>query len=147
MTHCIISEGTRIKMHFALKLENGETVDSNFDKAPVTFDFGDGNLPEGFQNALLGLAPGEHACLTIAPERGFGMHNPANIQVMKKTQFNNHELELGMVHLFQEPGGEVPGVIVAIEDDRVSVDFNHPLSGQTLLFEVNILTVERIAGH
>ncbi|MBV0933883.1 FKBP-type peptidyl-prolyl cis-trans isomerase [Marinobacterium weihaiense] len=142
MTDTVIGPDTAITMNFAIKLEDGQLIDSNFDADPVSFTFGDGNIPEGFEQALLGLKAGEHAELTIAPERGFGMHNPSNIQVMPRSQFKDMDLEPGLVVSFQEPGGELPGVITDFNDDKVTVDFNHPLAGKTLIFEVEIKAIE-----
>ena len=142
MTDVAIGPGTAITLNFAIKLEDGQIIDSNFDAEPARFEFGDGNIPEGFEQAMLGLKAGEHVELTIAPERGFGMHNPSNIQVMPRGQFKDMELEPGLVISFQEPGGELPGVITDFNDDKVTVDFNHPLAGKTLIFEVAVRAVE-----
>ncbi|SIQ80644.1 FKBP-type peptidyl-prolyl cis-trans isomerase [Marinobacterium stanieri] len=142
MTDVAIGPGTAITLNFAIKLEDGQIIDSNFDAEPARFEFGDGNIPEGFEQALLGLKTGEHVELTIAPERGFGMHNPSNIQIMPRSQFKDMELEPGLVVSFQEPGGELPGMITDFNDDKVTVDFNHPLAGKTLIFEVDVKAVE-----
>jgi len=142
MTDVAIGPGTRVSLHFAIKLQDGQIIDSNFDAQPASFTFGDGNIPEGFEQALLALKAGEHAELTIAPERGFGMHNPSNIQILPRSQFKEMELEPGLVVSFQEPGGELPGVVTEFNDDKVTVDFNHPLAGKTLIFDVQVETVE-----
>jgi len=141
MSEFTIGPGRKVTMHFAIKLEDGQIIDSNFDKNPVEFEVGDGNIPEGFESALTGLKVGEHVELTIAPERGFGQHNPSNIQRMKRSDFKDMDLEPGLVVSFQEPGGEIPGVVVEFDDKHVSVDFNHPLAGKTLTFEVKVLNV------
>ena len=141
MSELTIGPGRKVTMHFAIKLEDGQIIDSNFDKNPVEFEVGDGNIPEGFESALTGLKVGEHVELTIAPERGFGQHNPSNIQRMKRSDFKDMDLEPGLVVSFQEPGGEIPGVVVEFDDKHVSVDFNHPLAGKTLTFEVKVLNV------
>ena len=141
MSELTIGPGRKVTMHFAIKLEDGQIIDSNFDKNPVEFEVGDGNIPEGFESALTGLKVGDHVELTIAPERGFGQHNPSNIQRMKRSDFKDMDLEPGLVVSFQEPGGEIPGVVVEFDDANVSVDFNHPLAGKTLLFEVQVLRV------
>ncbi|WP_432696819.1 FKBP-type peptidyl-prolyl cis-trans isomerase [Marinobacterium sp. YM272] len=146
MSELTIGPDKQVTLHFAIKLQDGQIIDSNFDADPATFTFGDGNIPEGFEQALLGLKAGDEAELTIAPERGFGQHNASNIQVMKRSDFKDMDLEPGLVVSFQEPGGEIPGVIVEFNDERVSVDFNHPLAGKTLLFSVKILTVNAAAG-
>ncbi|MBR9885078.1 MAG: peptidylprolyl isomerase [Oceanospirillales bacterium] len=142
MSEQAVGPGKSISLNFAIKLQDGQIVDSNFDRDPVSFTFGDGNIPEGFEQAMLGLKAGEHVELTIAPERGFGQHNPSNIQVMSRNGFDDMELEPGLVIAFKEPGGEIPGVITEFNDERVVVDFNHPLAGKTLLFEVRINAVD-----
>ncbi|MET4163301.1 FKBP-type peptidyl-prolyl cis-trans isomerase SlpA [Marinobacterium sp. MBR-111] len=142
MTDAAIGPGTRVSLHFAIKLQDGQIIDSNFDAQPASFTFGDGNIPEGFEQAMLGLKAGEHTELTIAPERGFGMHNPSNIQILPRSQFKDMELEPGLVVSFQEPGGELPGMVTEFNDDKVTVDFNHPLAGKTLIFEVQVEVVE-----
>lgn len=141
MSEFAIGPGRKVTLHFAIKLEDGQIIDSNFDKAPAQFEVGDGNIPEGFEAALNGLKAGEHVELTIAPERGFGQHNPSNIQRMKRSDFIDMELEPGLVVSFQEPGGEIPGVVVEFDEKSVSVDFNHPLAGKTLIFEVQVISV------
>ncbi|MBS99386.1 MAG: peptidylprolyl isomerase [Oceanospirillaceae bacterium] len=141
MSELAVGPGRTVTLHFAIKLQDGQIVDSNFEANPATFTFGDGNIPEGFEQAMLGLRAGEHAELTIAPERGFGQHNPSNVQVMARSEFKDMDLEPGLVVSFQEPGGEIPGIVTEFNDDKVSVDFNHPLAGKTLLFEVNILDI------
>ena len=60
---------------------------------------------------------------------------------MKRSDFKDMDLEPGLVVSFQEPGGEIPGVVVEFDDKHVSVDFNHPLAGKTLTFEVKVLNV------
>ena len=144
MSELTIGPGRKVTMHFAIKLEDGQIIDSNFDKAPVEFEVGDGNIPDGFESALTGLKVGDHVELTIAPERGFGQHNPSNIQRMKRSDFKDMDLEPGLVVSFQEPGGEIPGVVVEFDDANVSVDFNHPLAGKTLTFEVKVLQVTEV---
>ncbi|NVK30151.1 MAG: peptidylprolyl isomerase, partial [Gammaproteobacteria bacterium] len=67
---------------------------------------------------------------------------PSNIQRMKRSDFKDMELEPGLVVSFQEPGGEIPGVVVEFDEKNVSVDFNHPLAGKTLTFEVKVVSVD-----
>ncbi|WP_286240315.1 FKBP-type peptidyl-prolyl cis-trans isomerase [Neptuniibacter halophilus] len=138
----LIGPGKTVTLHFAIKLEDGQIVDSNYDAEPATFTVGDGNLLEGFEKALFGLEEGMEQTLKILPEDGFGMANPSNIQTLPRSQFEGIELEQGLVVSFSDPGnGELPGVIAEFDDQRVSVDFNHPLAGKKLDFEVRILKV------
>ena len=138
-----IGPDTRVTLHFAIKLEDGSVVDSNFDKAPATFEVGDGNLLPGFEQALFGLEAGVRKEIILSPEQGFGMPNPNNIQQMSKQDFDSQvELQPGLMLSFADANrAELPGMIKSIEGDRVEVDFNHPLAGKTLLFDVHIIEV------
>lgn len=149
MDELVISEGTRVTLNFALSLEDGSEVDSNFDKDPVSFTVGDGSLLPGFERALFGLKPGDEATFSIAPEAGFGQPNENNIQVIKRDQFEaGDELESGMVFSFADAaGGELSGVVTEFDDDEVTVDFNHPLAGRTLSFKVSIHNVTVVELH
>lgn len=143
-----IDEGMEVTLHFTLKLEDGTVVDSTRDKAPATFQVGDGNLPPGFEHPLKGLGAGETGSYEITPEHAFGQHNPQNIQVLKREEFDNDEPEEGMVMSFADAaGGELPGVIKRVDDEQVEVDFNHPLAGRTLTFEVEVIDVKPAQMH
>lgn len=144
-----IGPGTRVTLHFAILLPSGEEVDSTFQRRPATFEVGDGNLLPGFESALFGLRAGETASLTIAPEDGFGMPHPDNRQEVDRATFApDMALEAGLVVSFADAaGGEVPGVVREFDDETVVVDFNHPLAGQTLRFDVNVIRVEAAATH
>lgn len=139
----VISQGSKISMHFALKMEDGQVVDSTFEREPAVFALGDGNLLPGFEEFLLGLTTGDHKTFQIPPEKGFGQPNPQNVQEMKRNTFpvDMPVAEGLMVSFADAQGAELPGVISAVEGDWVTVDFNHPLAGKTLAFEVQILEV------
>lgn len=139
-----IGEGMQVTLHFAIKLADGTTVDSNFDKSPATFQVGDGNLLPGFEQALFGLKTGDKREIVIKPEQGFGMPNPNNIQQIARQSFTaDLELEPGLMVSFADANnGELPGMIKRVEADLVEVDFNHPLAGRDLIFSVHILDVQ-----
>ena len=145
MTDIRIGPDKEVTLHFALKLENGDLVDSTFDKQPATFKFGDGNLLPGFELALQGLKAGDKRSLRIEPEHGFGPSNPQNVQVMPRGQFESMELSEGLMVIFQDAAkGEVPGVVSVFDEQQVTIDFNHPLAGKVLTFEVEILDVKAV---
>lgn len=145
MTETRIGQNTEVTLHFALHLENGDTVDSTFDKAPAVFKVGDGNLLPGFETALFGFKAGDERKLTIAPENAFGQPNPQNVQVMPRSQFDGMELSEGLLVIFNDAANtELPGVVKAFDDNQVTIDFNHPLAGKILNFEVKILDVKAL---
>jgi FKBP-type peptidyl-prolyl cis-trans isomerase SlpA len=142
-----IGPGTAVTLHFALLMEDGSEVDSTFERSPASFVFGDGNLLPGVEAKLQGLTAGQQATLTLAPEDAFGQRNPANSQRMPRSQFADIELSEGLVLNFADAANtELPGVVSAIDDEQVEIDFNHPLAGQQLGFRVEILDVQVHAG-
>jgi FKBP-type peptidyl-prolyl cis-trans isomerase SlpA len=138
-----IGQNTEVTLHFALRLENGDTVDSTFDKAPATFKVGDGNLLPGFEAALFGFKTGDKCCLCIEPENAFGQPNPQNVQIIPRSQFKDMDLSPGLLVIFTDAANtELPGVVKAFDDEQVTINFNHPLAGKTLTFDVEILSVK-----
>ncbi len=143
MTEQRIGPDREVTLHFALRLENGEVVDSTFDKKPATFKVGDGNLLPGFEQQLYGFKAGDKRTLQVAPEQGFGQHNPQNVQVMPRSQFEGMELSEGLLVIFNDAANsELPGVVKTFDERQVTVDFNHPLAGKALSFEVEIIDVK-----
>ena len=137
-----ISEGSRVKLHFSLHLDSGEEIDTTRRGRPATFDYGDGKLLPGFEEALLGMRAGDDAQLRLTPEQAFGTHRQENIQLLERSGFDEEALEPGVIVSFSGPGGELPGVVTRIFEERVEVDFNHPLAGREIIFDVSILKVE-----
>lgn len=145
MTDVRIGPDREVTLHFALKLDNGDVVDSTFEKKPATFKVGDGNLLPGFEQAIYGLKAGDKRSLSISPEQGFGQGNPQNVQVMPRSQFQDMELSEGLLVIFNDAANaELPGVVKAFDDNQVTIDFNHPLAGKALSFEVEIIEVKAL---
>ena len=145
---CQIQPGSRVELHFALALADGGIVDTNFAGKPAVFRIGDGNMLPGFEATLIGRRAGEEYQQTIAATEAFGEPNPRNKQRFPLASFQHlmeDELvptEVGSVVAFKDPGGfSLPGVITAIDDQFIAVDFNHPLAGKDIVFRVRILSV------
>jgi len=136
-----IGENCRVRLHFSLHLESGEEIDTTRRGDAATFDFGDGQLMPGFEAALLGMKAGDDAQLLLSPEQAFGQHRQENVQLLERERFAGLELEPGLMVSFAGPGGELPGVVTRIFEERVEVDFNHPLAGRNIVFDVSILDV------
>ena len=141
-----IQMGSRISLHFALLMPSREEIDTTRRGKPAELTLGDGNLLPGFETALVGLSAGDDAQLIVPAEQAFGERVEANVRLLAKTLFadftSEEPLEPGLVVSFQAPDGELPGVVKAVYEDTVQVDFNHPLSGSDITFDVSILSVE-----
>jgi FKBP-type peptidyl-prolyl cis-trans isomerase SlpA len=136
-----ISEDCSVRLHFSLHLESGEEIDTTRRGRPATFDYGDGQLMPGFEAVLLGMQAGDDAQLVLEPAQAFGEHRQENVQLLEKERFQDLDLEPGLMVSFAGPGGELPGVVARIFDKTVEVDFNHPLAGRKIVFDVSILEV------
>lgn len=144
-----IGQNTRVTLHFSLKLEDGSVVDSNFDGQPASFVIGDGSLLAGFERKLFGLEAGCIENFIVTPEEGFGQPNPNNIQKFPVSDFSAvAELQEGLILSFADASqSELAGVVKSIGDDTVIVDFNHPLAGRNILFDVAIIDVQPAELH
>jgi FKBP-type peptidyl-prolyl cis-trans isomerase SlpA len=149
MINVPVSEGTRVFLNFSVSLDDGSEVDSNFGGEPVDFVIGDGSLLPGFERLIFGMSAGERQMFTVAPENAFGQPNDNNVQYLPRDQFDDDiDLEIGLVFSFADArGGELPGMVISFDEEEVSVDFNHPLSGRTILFDVMVHRVEPAELH
>lgn len=143
MTNVPIGIGSTVTLHLALTLEDGTVAETTFDGNPHTLTMGDGSLVHGLELALYGLRPGATQRLELRPEQAYGPRDPARIQRLPRERFTaGMAPEPGQIIGFESPeGAELPGTVLAVSGDSVEVDFNHPLAGHTLVFEVEILDV------
>lgn len=149
MNEISVGPGTKVTLHFSLSLSDGTVVDTNFESQPATFEIGDGSLLAGYEEALFGLKAGDESTFEMSPEKGFGQHNPSNVQRLSRKDFDaSLQLEPGLVVSFADANGaELPGVIAELEGEDVMVDFNHPLAGRSIFFRVAIRNVEPVVTH
>jgi len=143
-----IGPGSEVLMHFTLSLADGTVADSSREGEPLRFVMGDGTLIEGLELVLYGLKKGDRQTLSIEPRDAFGYPDPDNVHTLPRADFPPEiGLEEGQIIGFSTPSGEeVPGAIRAIVDDHVEVDFNHPLAGHEIIFEVEILEIRPGVG-
>jgi FKBP-type peptidyl-prolyl cis-trans isomerase SlpA len=138
-----IGPGAEVTMYFTLSLQDGTVADATEDE-PLRFTMGDGTLIEGLELALYGLKVGEKQRVNIDPVHAFGFPDKSNIHSMPRAEFSPElPLESGTIIGFSTPSGEeVPGTIVEVGEDEVVVDFNHPLAGHEITFEVEIVDIK-----
>ncbi len=138
-----IEFASAVLMHFTLSLADGTLVDSSQDGDPLSFSLGDGTLDAGLESLLLGLHAGDKAQFKLAPGQAFGEPDAGNVHHMPRGDFPpDMALAEGAVVEFTTPGGDaVAGTVLAIGDESITVDFNHPLAGRQLSFQVEIIDV------
>lgn len=149
-----IEENMVVGMHYTLKNDAGEVIDSSDGGEPLRFLQGCGNIIIGLETALLGKAVGDRLDVVVEAKDGYGERQEELVQEVPKEAFQDvADLKVGMRFEAQTEQGPVPVVVSAIEGDMVRVDGNHELAGVRLHFAVSIETIraatpEEIAhGH
>ncbi len=142
-----VQPDSALLVHFTLKLEDGSTAESTrANGKPALFRLGDGSLSAALERELLGRKAGDQLAFTLAPEDAFGASSPDLIQYFSRRDFiDAGEPEIGAIMLFSGMGGsEMPGVIREISGDSITVDFNHPLAGQPVRFDIEVLEIDPV---
>ena len=133
-----------ILCHMNILLEDGSTADSTKASGkPARFNTGDGSLSPAFEAQISQLQQGDSHTFTLEPVDAFGEANPDAIHHMDRSRFPaDMELEVGVIVSFGGPGGsEIPGMVREIAGDSITVDLNHPLAGQKVTFELEVVEV------
>jgi FKBP-type peptidyl-prolyl cis-trans isomerase 2 len=132
-----------VKFHYTLKV-GSEVVETTEGKEPLQYTHGQGALIPGLENALVGLKAGDEKTVIVEPKDGYGEVIKEAIKEFTKDTFpKDMTPQKGMILEFKGPNGEsIPGIIEEIKDDKVMVNFNHPLAGKILEFQVKIVEVK-----
>lgn len=137
-----IAEGSQVALHFSVSIENGVEIDNTRSReAPVSLTIGDGNLLPSFERALYGLRAGDRRTVHLPPEDAFGQWNPDNMQKFDTVKFEQRPVIGQMIEFEDKAKASLFGVVAAVNDDITEVDFNHPLAGKNIRFEVEIFKV------
>ncbi len=146
MSENVIGMGSRVTLQFTLCIAGGLVVDTTDQDEPLTIVIGQGDIAEGLEKYLIGLAVGEQRHFDIPAGEVHGLADPDAQHVFARADFPaDMDLAPGMVMGFALPSGEeVPALILTVDEDSVQVDFSHPLAGHDLSFDVEILAVESV---
>ena len=137
----ITNENSVVGIEYEVK-EAGTTeiVDTNKGAEPLEFITGKGHIIPGLENALVGMSEGESADILVKAADAYGEVNPEAVQTLPREQFEGIELKEGMTLYGQGPDGQTIAVTVkSFNDNEVTIDYNHPLAGKDLIFNVTIL--------
>lgn len=141
-----VASNSRILADVTLKLKDGSIADSTkVNGKPTWLIMGDGSHSEAFESYLIGARVDDRLTFELAAKDAFGESQPDDIHFMDISQFpQDIKLEKGAIVAFEQAGGgQIPGIIRELQDASVKVDFNHPLAGESIVFEIEI---KRIAS-
>jgi len=138
-----IQDGKTVEFDYTLTVD-GQVVETSEGKEPAKYTHGEGKIVPGLSKELEGMKAGEEKSIEISPEEGYGNIDPKAFHEVPKTDFpQDMELKIGMPFQAKASDGKVFLIRIAqIKDDTVIIDFNHPLAGKKLNFDVKIVSVE-----
>lgn len=139
-----VENGYNVKVHYVGTFADGTEFDNSRTRGKtLDFKVGAPGLIVGFNNAVVGMTTGETKTITLAADDAYGQVNPEAFQNIPKTQFDdNFVFEVGGAVMGQGPQGPFRATIHEVQDSEVVLDFNHPLAGKDLTFEVEVVEVE-----
>jgi FKBP-type peptidyl-prolyl cis-trans isomerase SlyD len=137
-----IAPGAQVTFFYKMKSTSGEFWDESGDK-PLVYIHGSGQMIPGFEAELEGLSAGEKKTFLVTPDQAYGVVDPDRVWSVPRAMLGDETVDVGdEVVLESDQGDQVHGVVRAMEESEVVIDGNHPLAGQTLQFEVEVVQVE-----
>jgi len=138
-----VKNGHFVKVDYTGTLENGDVFNSSHDSHPLEVEVGSGRVIKGFEDALIGMVEKEKKTFTLSPEDAYGHRNESMEQSFMRSELpQGFDPEVGQVLALRNPhGGQFPAKVTHTDEEKVTVDLNHPLAGETLTFEVEVLEI------
>lgn len=135
--------GDKVRVHYHGKLRSGETFDSSQGREPLEFTVGSGQVIKGFDEGVKGMQVGDKRTVEIAVEDAYGEKEEGRIVEFPKAQFPpNMTAEVGMQLMMSDgQGNQIPVTITEVKEDSVVLDANHPLAGEDLIFDIELVEI------
>ncbi|VVB77301.1 FKBP-type peptidyl-prolyl cis-trans isomerase [uncultured archaeon] len=138
----VVVAGDTVSVYYTGTFVNGTQFDSNVGKQPLQFTVGANQMIAGFDSGVLGMKLNESRSLTIPANEAYGDANPALIVPLPLSVFANQTVEKGM-HVSSSANGQTfSGTVTAVNETTATVDFNSPLAGKTLMFDVKVVAIQ-----
>lgn len=139
-----VQDGDQVKVHYHGKLRSGETFDSSQGRDPLEFTVGSGQVIKGFDDGVKGMEVGEKKTVEIGADNAYGPKESGNVIEFPKDQFPpNLNPEAGMQLMMSSGNGQqFPVKVVEVKEDVVVLDANHPLAGQDLIFDIEVVDIK-----
>jgi peptidylprolyl isomerase len=138
-----VENGMFVSVDYKGSLGNGEVFDSSYGRQPLEVQMGAGQLIKGFENELLGMAVNDKKVFTLNPEDAYGQRDENLTQSFARSEVPAEmNPKIGMtVGLYTPEGRQVPARITHVDDDKLTLDLNHPLAGESLTFEIEVVGI------
>ncbi|HLY25251.1 MAG TPA: peptidylprolyl isomerase [Aggregatilineales bacterium] len=138
-----VADGAVVSLTYTLKLTNGEVIDFSEDDEPLEYLHGADNIVPGLERQLTGLKVGDKKKVEVEPVDGYGAYDPEDVEVVEREKLpKDLHLKLGMfLAVGDEEGNMSEAYVREVTPKQVTLDFNHPLAGQKLLFDVEVVDI------
>ena len=137
-----IADGMEVSLEYTLKLEDQSVIESNVGRDAMTYKHGAHEIVPGLEQALQGLAKGQKKQVVVKPEDAYGPVDPKAFQEVKKSLLPENAWKVGAQLEAKNPNGEsMFPIVTEVKDETVVLNFNHPLAGKTLIFDITVLDV------
>jgi peptidylprolyl isomerase len=137
-------QGDTVRVHYRGKLQDGSVFDETFDHEPLRFTIGGGQLIPGFEEAVVGMEPGDSKTAELPVEKAFGPYLEERVVEVPKNKFARWDLQplVGeRVPILQPDGSSIDVIVTEVTESKVTVDFNHPFAGQDLTIDIKLLEI------
>jgi FKBP-type peptidyl-prolyl cis-trans isomerase SlyD len=139
-----IAQNSVVSFHYTLTDDQGQVLDSSQGREPLVYLQGVGQIVPGLEKAMEGRQVGDQFKVDVAPEEGYGVHHAELMQEVPREAFQGvQDIQPGMQFQGRGPQGVINVTVTKVEDDKVHIDGNHPLAGQTLHFDVEVTDVRQ----
>jgi len=142
-----VESGLFVSVEYTGTLDNGEVFDSSKGRQPLEVQMGAGNLIPGFESALMGMAINEAKTFTLSPEEAYGERDENRMHEFPKSEIpEGVSPEVGQTLMLSSPQGQqIPARVDSIDDEKIVFDLNHPLAGQALTFDIEVVGISTAA--
>lgn len=138
-------KGDRVRVSYTGRSEDGQVFESSAGQSPLIFTIGSGEVIRGFEDALVGMHPGERKKITVEPEDGFGLYDEELvIEVPREGLPPDLKVQVGMDFEMEDDEGNVlPAVVIEVMEDSILIDANAPLAGKRVIYDIELVDILR----
>ena len=135
--------GDTVKVHFTGKLDDGTVFGSSIDNEPLEFTIGEDEIIQGFEQAVVGMSPGESKTATVLADQAYGPHNEEMVLVVDRNQIPEHlKPKVGQqLEVRQADDQTIVVTVTDVSEESVTLDANHPLAGEDLFFDIQLVEI------
>jgi peptidylprolyl isomerase len=135
--------GDKVRVNYTGMSEDGQVFESSVGLMPLTFTIGAGEVVKGFEDAVIGMSPGQRKTVSVDPEDGFGMYdNSLIVEIPRESLPDDLNVQVGMdFEMEDEEGNVLPAVVIKVQEETILIDANAPLAGKKVIYEIELVEI------